>query len=230
MARKEKEPFKEEVPEGAPAWMLTFCDCMTLLLTFFVLLLSFSSFDEGSLQRLNGAMQFASHSSISPNQDMLDAAVSVEVQPMQDDTKDGSEKRRDPDNKKIVKNPKKAEIPPTADAYDAETILNIPISELFVGNSKIVTAQGKERLKTIVSYLNELPRYVVIGESLPKESDIKADPHRSWAVMKFIEQQGVPAEQCWIAAECPRPRHSQQNRATMQVVLLSKKIHTKHKR
>jgi chemotaxis protein MotB len=229
MSKKEKEPFKEEPLEGAPAWMLTFCDCMTLLLTFFVLLLSFSSFDEGSLQRLNGAMHFSSHSSISSNQE-LDAAVPVEVQPIQDDTEEGSDKRRSPNNKNIVKNPKKVEVPPTVDAYDAETILNIPISELFIGDSTIVTSQGKERLKTIVSYLNELPRYVVIGESLPQESGIKADPHRSWAVMQFIEQQGVPGELCWIAAECPRPRYSKQNRATMQVVLLSKKIHTKHKR
>ncbi len=32
--------------QGAPEWMVTFSDCMTLLLTFFVLMLSFSSFDE----------------------------------------------------------------------------------------------------------------------------------------------------------------------------------------
>ena len=45
----------EDSPPGAPAWMLTFGDCMTLLLTFFVLMLSFSSFDEAALMRLKGA-------------------------------------------------------------------------------------------------------------------------------------------------------------------------------
>lgn len=58
--RKRKE---EEKSEGAPAWMVTYGDMMTLLLTFFVLLLSFSSLQEikfkhamGSLKRALGAM------------------------------------------------------------------------------------------------------------------------------------------------------------------------------
>ncbi|MHC4104970.1 MAG: flagellar motor protein MotB, partial [Planctomycetota bacterium] len=45
MAREKKQVVEDEAP-GAPEWMVTFSDCMTLLLTFFVLLLSFSSFDD----------------------------------------------------------------------------------------------------------------------------------------------------------------------------------------
>ncbi|MDH4241504.1 MAG: hypothetical protein OEW48_18245, partial [Phycisphaerae bacterium] len=41
-----KQAESEEESGGAPEWMVTFSDCMTLLLTFFVLLLSFSSFDD----------------------------------------------------------------------------------------------------------------------------------------------------------------------------------------
>ncbi|HFQ89780.1 MAG TPA: flagellar motor protein MotB [Desulfobulbus sp.] len=40
MAKKE-----QECPEGAPMWMVTFSDLVTLLLTFFVLLLSMASMD-----------------------------------------------------------------------------------------------------------------------------------------------------------------------------------------
>ncbi|MCH2111205.1 MAG: OmpA family protein [Polyangiaceae bacterium] len=36
---------EEEVEEGAPAWMATFSDMATLLLTFFILLLSFANMD-----------------------------------------------------------------------------------------------------------------------------------------------------------------------------------------
>ncbi|KPK44695.1 MAG: hypothetical protein AMJ65_02275, partial [Phycisphaerae bacterium SG8_4] len=49
-ARKQRE---SDEPPGAAEWMVTFSDCMTLLLTFFVLLLTFSSFEEklfGSLR------------------------------------------------------------------------------------------------------------------------------------------------------------------------------------
>ena len=44
MARKAKKP--DDVPAGAPMWMATFSDLVTLLLTFFVLMLSMASFDD----------------------------------------------------------------------------------------------------------------------------------------------------------------------------------------
>ena len=37
---------EEEQPAGAPEWMVTFSDIVTLLVTFFVLMLTFSSMDE----------------------------------------------------------------------------------------------------------------------------------------------------------------------------------------
>ncbi|WP_456324313.1 OmpA/MotB family protein [Desulfonauticus submarinus] len=53
MSKKEKET-KEE---GVPAWLVTFSDMMTLLLTFFVLLLSMASLkDERKVKRALGAL------------------------------------------------------------------------------------------------------------------------------------------------------------------------------
>jgi len=51
MGRANKQAESDEAA-GAPEWMVTFSDCMTLLLTFFVLLLSFSSFDELTVMKL----------------------------------------------------------------------------------------------------------------------------------------------------------------------------------
>lgn len=42
---------------GAPAWIITFADLMSLLLTFFVLLLSFSSMEVDQFKKLAGTMQ-----------------------------------------------------------------------------------------------------------------------------------------------------------------------------
>ena len=58
MARKKKEVQADE-PAGAPDWMVTFSDCMTLLLTFFVLLLSFSSFAEKGFRKLRASFMVA---------------------------------------------------------------------------------------------------------------------------------------------------------------------------
>ena len=48
-----------ECEEGAPAWVVTFGDLMSLLLTFFVLLLSFSRMDNERFKELAGSLQDA---------------------------------------------------------------------------------------------------------------------------------------------------------------------------
>lgn len=53
MARRTKK--EAPPPAGAPAWMVTFSDMTTLLLTFFVMLLSMANFDD--LVRLNAVME-----------------------------------------------------------------------------------------------------------------------------------------------------------------------------
>ncbi len=57
-----EEEFEEEAasgPAGAPKWMVTFADLSTLLLCFFVLLLSFSEMDVAKFKQLAGSMREA---------------------------------------------------------------------------------------------------------------------------------------------------------------------------
>ena len=51
-----EEPPEEEAPgnSGAPAWMATFADMMSLLLCFFVLLLSFANMDVVKFREMMG--------------------------------------------------------------------------------------------------------------------------------------------------------------------------------
>ena len=55
----EEGPPEEEVEEGAPAWMATFADLMSLLMCFFVLLLSFSEIDLQKYKQVAGSMEAA---------------------------------------------------------------------------------------------------------------------------------------------------------------------------
>ncbi|NEP77091.1 MAG: OmpA family protein [Okeania sp. SIO3B3] len=45
--------------EGAPSWMVTFADLMSLLLCFFVLLLSFSSQNTAKFEKILGSLKYA---------------------------------------------------------------------------------------------------------------------------------------------------------------------------
>ena len=53
----------EEAPKsdgpGAPAWVMTFADLMSLLMCFFVLLLAFSEMDAAKFKQLSGSMKEA---------------------------------------------------------------------------------------------------------------------------------------------------------------------------
>lgn len=51
-------PPKDE-PAGAPAWVMTFADLMSLLMCFFVLLLSFSEMDAAKYKQVAGSMKHA---------------------------------------------------------------------------------------------------------------------------------------------------------------------------
>jgi chemotaxis protein MotB len=53
-----KGPPKDE-PAGAPAWVMTFADLMSLLMCFFVLLLSFSEMDAAKYKQVAGSMKHA---------------------------------------------------------------------------------------------------------------------------------------------------------------------------
>ncbi len=59
MAGKKKRNKEEGGSGGAPLWIVTFSDLMSLLLTFFVLLLSFSSIQEVEFQKALGSLKGA---------------------------------------------------------------------------------------------------------------------------------------------------------------------------
>ena len=92
MRQRKKQAVPDEVP-GAPEWMVTFSDCMTLLLTFFVLLLSFSSFDENFFERLRVSFAKELHSvHMSKSKVEKDAFLPVKIIQQIEEVKKGSEK------------------------------------------------------------------------------------------------------------------------------------------
>lgn len=52
-------PPEKQESAGVPAWVMTFADLMTLLMCFFVLLLSFSEMDVAKFKQLSGSMREA---------------------------------------------------------------------------------------------------------------------------------------------------------------------------
>ncbi|WP_461210842.1 OmpA/MotB family protein [Desulfocurvus sp. DL9XJH121] len=93
MAKKEKKP-KE--PEGQPAWLVTFSDMMTLMLTFFVLLVSMSVMDERRKLVVLGSI-IGTFGEAGQGQDLLsqrNRRITVEPGPLEIDNVDDLEPLR----------------------------------------------------------------------------------------------------------------------------------------
>ena len=58
---KKKKAEEEDCscPGGAPAWMATFADMATLLMAFFVLILSFASVNVPKFEQVSGSLKVA---------------------------------------------------------------------------------------------------------------------------------------------------------------------------
>jgi len=168
MGFSRKQPPPEEEP-GAPEWMLTFSDCMTLLLTFFVLLITFSAPGSGP--------------------DILQtSAVFRRIMP--------GLGRSDERYRNALLNIRGAE-PTTSIQSGSETstsettgwgnlaqgfsmryfgnrrVFLIPSEKVFWGRGTFVSLQGRGILQTMTDLLRRLPDRVIISEGRLRMSNIE---------------------------------------------------------
>lgn len=197
MGRKRKQ-FEPAGPPGAPDWMVTFSDCMTLLLTFFVLLLSFSSFsDQEDIFRVKEV--FAQWSSLSSDTSRERKALTATDRiRYNDDLDKGSEKptlaRGDEDNLQ-------EETEPTD--FRNRKIFLISSDTIFLGNGIRISFRGEKILAAMASFLKEVPNRVVISESrqAASRSSEHAGLQRAWAVMEYLTtEQSLDKQQFSISA------------------------------
>jgi len=193
--RKQSEP---DGPAGAPEWMVTFSDCMTLLLTFFVLLLSFSSFDEQQ-DIFRTMVIFGEQASLSSETSReREALTAMELVQYGADLDKGSEKptlaRGDEDNLKEETEP--------ANFHNRKVFL-ISSDTIFWGKGTTISFQGQKILAAMASFLKEAPNRVVISESGQTEplSSGRSGLERAWAVMEYLTtKQALDKQQFSISA------------------------------
>ena len=193
--RKQSEP---DGPAGAPEWMVTFSDCMTLLLTFFVLLLSFSSFsDQKDIFRTT--VIFSEQPSLSSETSKeQESLAATELFQYSEDLGKGSEKptlaRGGEDNLKEETEPAN---------FRNRKIFLISSDTIFWGKGTRISVQGEKILTAMASFLNEVPNRVVISESGQTEAQSSGHSglQRAWAVMEYLTtKQALDKQQFSISA------------------------------
>ncbi|MCE5279975.1 MAG: flagellar motor protein MotB [Planctomycetaceae bacterium] len=181
---------QNDAPAGPGIWVVSFSDCMTNLMTFFVLLVSFASFDKKAMSRLGTVFETVSQQSLF-NVHRPPGGSVLPPSPSNDVTEKGSEAPTDFPAELTV-SPMES---PDADLQASRHELSLPIDKLFWGNGAALQQQGRRALSVVAPYLAKIPRVVVV------EVGSEAQIDRAVAVVQFFtETHHLPPQQFCISA------------------------------
>ncbi len=232
MAREKKQAESDEAP-GAPEWMVTFSDCMTLLLTFFVLLLSFSSFDDRIFRDLK-VLYSSALTSITPVIRSDRDAFLYEPPIMHKSQPDkGSEK---PTLEPGAEDGVLKELTPID--FHGGIVFTISSEKMFLGKGMLISPEGHRIMDTLALFLEGVPSRIVISEIGPWDdagSDYFGLP-RAWAIMDYLTtKQDLDRKRFSISATSTLTQENVENsragqgipksERTLEIVLLERSIY-----
>ncbi len=202
MAEEDHTPCEEtkcpkcECVEGAPAWMTTFADLVTLLLTFFVLLLSMANMEEVKFAEASASVRaaFGAHSKPAPSEfsiPIMPSTPESKFAPIQTETalkvykriKTQLEQDNVPEDVELIKK------------EDDTIILRINESILFQKGSAVVSPTAYPVLRNVADIIRPLPMRLRIEghtDSTPvskrKISNWNLSVDRAVAIMRFFKK------------------------------------------
>ena len=204
MIPKRKKP-SDDAP-GPGGWMVTFSDCMTLLLCFFVMLLTFSAFDQHKFARFAGAMKLMDYHSLFPPDDSLVRALVPPPPQTIDRTPEGSETPTDEFLEVLQKPPESMRLS-DAGVFRDRKVFYLPAAKLFWARGSGLTPSGQQKLSLIAELMKAVPSRVVVrevGSSGRPRSD-RAGLQRCCAVAGFFAERGVNEELLNVSASQAAP-------------------------
>lgn len=209
-------------------WLVTYSDCMTLLLCFFVMLLTFSSFDEGQMDRLAGAFRYESSCSIFPLRGAMRDSYLPPTPTVFDATEVGSQLPTDSDPMRI-ENPRTLPVILDDDVYKDRKVVYLASDRLFWGEGMALTPDGRRGLERIAAFLEAVPCRAVVGEvrpgDLPPATGASA-LDRAWAVVEFLTaQRGLPLERFSLSGGRQPVPERFAGRGVVALTLLPEKVY-----
>ena len=192
----------------APSWLTTFGDLMALLLTFFILLLSFSTTSEEDFQEAVGALQGAL--GVLDGEPILTSPVELHIPIVKGDITEARPTMKD------AKAEIEEEVEASGQAENIEVvqgpdgiIIRIKEGVLFGVGDASLQDDFKSTLSRIGSVLNAMDNEVVVEghtDNVPiNTTDFSSNHHlstgRALKVMDyFVNQVGIEAERLGVAA------------------------------
>ena len=180
MARR-KKTAQQETPAGAPDWLVTFSDCMTLLLTFFVLLLSFATFHEETLPSLGQAFQHALPSVGKSQQMEVDSVYKNPRTEHVEKVEQGTE------TPPLIRRPESSTPGSEQKPLDFKNlkVFSVDSQRFFWGNALAISNEGQLVLDALAAFLHSEPSRVVVSENgVEGREDLGLQ--RAWAIVEYL--------------------------------------------
>jgi chemotaxis protein MotB len=217
---KHKPKQEEESGEGAPLWIISFADMMSLLMAFFVMLSTFSGFGPAEAEQLQTAVKAA----LAPNYyggwyaPSPRTAMGAQT-PAAGQLEKGSEKPT------LEKTQGKSLLKETsAGDFRSRKIFLIESKAVFWGAGTTLSPSGRDFLDTLASFVSKMPDRIVICEAGPGP-DGRQGLVRAAAVLNYLTGKGISKDRCSIAARGMSPDRSFQTQRMLEIALLGASVY-----
>jgi len=196
---------------------------MTLLLAFFVMLLSYSSFDPEVMNRLQGGFEQLSYSSLFDSK-RLAREASIPQPGVVHRTEEG-DGANNTDDLEPVDKPRDPLEGLATDAYRDRRVLTVPSEMLFLGRTNLLKGQARRMLSVIADYLRLVPCRVIVSETVADADAQDRGLARTWAVVgHFTDQEGLEADRFGIAVHIEQAPRRPDFKPAIRVAMLSRKV------
>jgi len=218
MPRKKPE-VEEVIIQGAPNWMITFSDCMTLLLTFFVLLLSFAGFSEETFNGIGSSFGNALSSVGSKQKYEEDSMWRNEQVKHREKLTKGTEVKTliEEDTGNFMKEDKPLD-------FRNLKVFTVPSTIVFWGSGSVITKTGREILDAFVIFLKSTPNRVVISENGP-DAERTLGLSRAWAVLKYVTTKKGLDKNAFSITASSTTRNPSKGQRMLEITLLERDIY-----
>lgn len=219
MAGKPKPP-EEEGGEGAPLWIISFADMISLLMAFFVMLSTFSNFGPGEAAKLKKVGK----SALAPNYyggwfiNSQRAAMGPQAIAAGQSEK-GSEKPT------LEESSGKAMLLETEPKeFRNRKIFLIESKKVFWASGTALSAEGRDFLDIMASYISKLPDRIIVSENGCGDG-AELGILRAVGVVEYLGVKGISKDRCCVGTKGMLSDNNFKTERMLEISLLDEGIY-----